>query len=215
MSASTATEQAIPDNIGRNDPCPCGSGQKYKKCCYRVHQVQREASKQTRNVEDLIGPSTIPLKVYQILEQANEANLGAFVYDMFHELGPQRERYAAATDYLLALDKGQDELPASGRFAFARMRVDSPDVFLLLTAGADDPKVDYVEYDIVTLRPNEVDATGQEREVRHPGWRIWAIRRVRRAKSELTDTDLSLGELGVAWHPWERPVKAVEEAPTA
>lgn len=19
--------------IGRNDPCPCGSGQKYKKCC--------------------------------------------------------------------------------------------------------------------------------------------------------------------------------------
>lgn len=20
-------------NVGRNDPCPCGSGQKYKKCC--------------------------------------------------------------------------------------------------------------------------------------------------------------------------------------
>jgi preprotein translocase subunit SecA len=20
--------------IGRNDPCPCGSGKKYKKCCY-------------------------------------------------------------------------------------------------------------------------------------------------------------------------------------
>ena len=23
-------------NIGRNDPCPCGSGKKYKKCCGRV-----------------------------------------------------------------------------------------------------------------------------------------------------------------------------------
>jgi len=22
------------DKIGRNDPCPCGSGKKYKKCCY-------------------------------------------------------------------------------------------------------------------------------------------------------------------------------------
>jgi preprotein translocase subunit SecA len=22
-----------PDKIGRNDPCPCGSGKKYKKCC--------------------------------------------------------------------------------------------------------------------------------------------------------------------------------------
>ncbi|HIT54889.1 TPA: SEC-C domain-containing protein, partial [Candidatus Galligastranaerophilus intestinigallinarum] len=20
-------------NIGRNDPCPCGSGKKFKKCC--------------------------------------------------------------------------------------------------------------------------------------------------------------------------------------
>jgi uncharacterized protein len=22
-----------PQIIGRNDPCPCGSGKKYKKCC--------------------------------------------------------------------------------------------------------------------------------------------------------------------------------------
>ncbi len=25
---------------GRNDPCPCGSGQKYKKCCGRVMPIQ-------------------------------------------------------------------------------------------------------------------------------------------------------------------------------
>ena len=24
---------APPTNVGRNDPCPCGSGKKYKKCC--------------------------------------------------------------------------------------------------------------------------------------------------------------------------------------
>jgi len=23
-------------DVGRNDPCPCGSGKKYKKCCYGV-----------------------------------------------------------------------------------------------------------------------------------------------------------------------------------
>jgi len=23
------------DKVGRNDPCPCGSGKKYKKCCMR------------------------------------------------------------------------------------------------------------------------------------------------------------------------------------
>ncbi|MBU1726771.1 MAG: SEC-C domain-containing protein [Candidatus Omnitrophica bacterium] len=25
--------QASQEKIGRNDPCPCGSGKKYKKCC--------------------------------------------------------------------------------------------------------------------------------------------------------------------------------------
>ncbi|MCL4793474.1 MAG: preprotein translocase subunit SecA [Bryobacteraceae bacterium] len=31
---ATATQQVIKsDKVGRNDPCPCGSGKKYKKCC--------------------------------------------------------------------------------------------------------------------------------------------------------------------------------------
>jgi hypothetical protein len=29
----------------RNDPCPCGSGKKYKNCCYRVNYVQAAAKK--------------------------------------------------------------------------------------------------------------------------------------------------------------------------
>src|SRR5262249_17650375 len=31
-SAPTAPYRT-PDKVGRNDPCPCGSGKKYKKCC--------------------------------------------------------------------------------------------------------------------------------------------------------------------------------------
>jgi uncharacterized protein len=30
VSAATAAKKSGP---GRNDPCPCGSGKKYKKCC--------------------------------------------------------------------------------------------------------------------------------------------------------------------------------------
>jgi hypothetical protein len=26
------------DKVGRNDPCPCGSGQKFKQCCMRLAQ---------------------------------------------------------------------------------------------------------------------------------------------------------------------------------
>ncbi|AQQ52265.1 YecA family protein [Planococcus lenghuensis] len=33
LTSSSSKAQAVSDKIGRNDPCPCGSGKKYKKCC--------------------------------------------------------------------------------------------------------------------------------------------------------------------------------------
>lgn len=29
------------DETGRNSPCPCGSGKKFKKCCYKVSSVKK------------------------------------------------------------------------------------------------------------------------------------------------------------------------------
>lgn len=31
---STTVRRSVP-KVGRNDPCPCGSGKKHKKCCGR------------------------------------------------------------------------------------------------------------------------------------------------------------------------------------
>jgi len=33
QEASQRSETVAKDETGRNDPCPCGSGKKYKKCC--------------------------------------------------------------------------------------------------------------------------------------------------------------------------------------
>ena len=30
--------------MGRNDPCPCGSGRKYKRCCWAKHAAERAAA---------------------------------------------------------------------------------------------------------------------------------------------------------------------------
>lgn len=35
--------------IGRNDACPCGSGQKYKRCCLRRGQSQRQVGQQVES----------------------------------------------------------------------------------------------------------------------------------------------------------------------
>jgi len=33
--SSAAEETAKTPKVGRNEPCPCGSGKKYKKCCLK------------------------------------------------------------------------------------------------------------------------------------------------------------------------------------
>lgn len=44
-------------NVGRNDPCPCGSGKKYKKCCYlkqepiRAEEVPPEVIKKFQEMQ--------------------------------------------------------------------------------------------------------------------------------------------------------------------
>ena len=42
--------------VGRNDPCPCGSGRKYKKCCQESFDVKDFNYRRWRRVEaDLIS----------------------------------------------------------------------------------------------------------------------------------------------------------------
>jgi SWIM/SEC-C metal-binding protein len=35
LNPSLNTSQRSEPKVGRNDPCPCGSGLKYKKCCLK------------------------------------------------------------------------------------------------------------------------------------------------------------------------------------
>lgn len=44
--------------VGRNDPCPCGSGKKYKKCCLEKDEAARP-SRRHDSVTDLIAPGAI------------------------------------------------------------------------------------------------------------------------------------------------------------
>jgi hypothetical protein len=42
------------DKINRNDPCPCGSGKKYKKCC-----ALKATSKRKRHFSSLKGSASL------------------------------------------------------------------------------------------------------------------------------------------------------------
>lgn len=61
-SASECLQMSSRKRISRNDPCPCGSGKKYKRCCGHANIIQPEAS------SDAIVPPTAPAE--QMYEQA-------------------------------------------------------------------------------------------------------------------------------------------------
>jgi hypothetical protein len=44
---------------GRNDPCPCGSGQKYKKCCLPREEAARAAERPRVTARDTVMPNVL------------------------------------------------------------------------------------------------------------------------------------------------------------
>ena len=50
--------------VGRNDPCPCGSGRKYKKCHLAADEAERTEERQAAGEHDLDGALTRKLSAY-------------------------------------------------------------------------------------------------------------------------------------------------------
>lgn len=192
-------------DVSRNDPCPCGSGQKFKKCHEKTLKLQKVAEKKTRSVQQLVGPNTHAWNFYKLLRMIHEDNLSALFYEFLHEEGPLRKKYPTLEAFLLASDQGEFKLPASDDFDLRRMRVDGPDVILLLNKGIHDPKTASVNLDVIRIRPNEFDASRKLRGANFRGFRIWDIERFERPKGE----EVGLADLGYTWEEaWTHPEEA-------
>ncbi|MDO3384774.1 SEC-C metal-binding domain-containing protein [Gilvimarinus sp. SDUM040013] len=87
------------NNIGRNDPCPCGSGKKYKKCCLEADvlttaqsnpasQVNQELSKAFagQQFESLDDMQVFAEHKIQQMNEAPRDELGGFSPSQLHTL---------------------------------------------------------------------------------------------------------------------------------
>jgi hypothetical protein len=79
-------------NTGRNDPCPCGSGKKYKKCCMSVHNVgisgQIAVSRKGQQDDDFIPIEAIVEYGQPLLDEA------FFAENDVHEISAPRLMYS-------------------------------------------------------------------------------------------------------------------------
>lgn len=75
--------------IGRNDPCPCGSGRKYKKCCFE------------RVPQNVAIPSDLsPAELVKRRGEAFSAGDFAFIYDTYHPDSNFRSQFPDRQGYI-------------------------------------------------------------------------------------------------------------------
>jgi len=67
--------------IGRNEPCPCDSGKKYKNCCYALHQQKSDEPKET---EDLLKDYPTDSELFKEMYEEEAINIDMFVYKALH-----------------------------------------------------------------------------------------------------------------------------------
>ncbi len=78
--------------VGRNDPCPCGSGKKYKKCCLPIHEGEEQLRAR------LEEPETVSDKYFTVQEYISEAgfpvtNLDFFLFELLNITGGILHKY--------------------------------------------------------------------------------------------------------------------------
>lgn len=120
-----ATQRRSVEKVGRNDPCPCGSGRKYKQCCTN------------KDHERLLRSSTVPGKTIEEIEACPEPHVTAAsvgkldIWQLTH-LNPLLLKPEVLREYLSALSV----LPQPDAIVSAFERLGYREEFQLIWAWA-------------------------------------------------------------------------------
>jgi hypothetical protein len=140
--------------IGRNDPCSCGSGKKYKKCCMGKGGI---ADRQPDMARQSVGlPGITPIRISPYSSSRESA-----LYDAFDEIVEleKADRVREAARKFLRTTADMQELPDDfywdvGEIGFSiamKLRRDDPDQSIRLLQRAallDPPNTTNIQRDI-------------------------------------------------------------------
>ena len=106
--------EAATRKIGRNEPCICGSGKKYKKCCLRKHEKVKELMRggvDFQQPEADEGPPEYVVKGFDLLASGDHEQAAIYAKDLLSTY-PEDDRiydtlasaYLATSRYSEAID---------------------------------------------------------------------------------------------------------------
>jgi hypothetical protein len=136
----------------RNDPCPCGSGKKFKNCHYKEFQVQREAQKQHVSLGSFVRPNQYPFQWLKGIQMLVNRRDWAVLHEVFEEGSPAHQAHPSAEDFV---EKARDSVnfaPASGDFEVRRFHVVEEFAFIMGARGLEDRRARDIQWEVLALR---------------------------------------------------------------
>lgn len=102
--------------IGRNDPCPCGSGRKYKHCCLRAHDAEDAVRVRLRGTEGALVPALVAYADAEFGDAFfDEAWEEFFLWDIVPETTADSREFGTTFDpffvFSFVPDAADDDLP--------------------------------------------------------------------------------------------------------
>jgi hypothetical protein len=73
--------------VGRNDPCPCGSGKKYKKCCLEEQGARPDPQRERDDLRATAFAAVLRFASRPQFHEARDAAFDAFAGDELDVLG--------------------------------------------------------------------------------------------------------------------------------
>lgn len=140
-------------NVGRNDPCPCGSGKKFKKCHYKTVQVQKEAQKQQVSLGSFVRPGQYPFQWLKGVQMLVNRRDWAVLHEVFEEGSPAHQTFPDVAAFVEQARSSSDIAPTSGSdYKVRRFHTVDEFAFIMGVRNTEDRRVKDATFEVLALR---------------------------------------------------------------
>ena len=140
-------------SIGRNAPCPCGSGKKYKKCCARKDQLAQRVATTTCDVSEELASDATVYAVWRAWRKAREIADFNFLFDLIIPDSPLGATVGDRAAFVAACVDGTAVISTGEQASFEHLSIREGEIAKLLqTVDAEDPASPTVTCECIEYR---------------------------------------------------------------
>lgn len=142
-------------NINRNDPCPCGSGKKFKKCHYRKLETLKQVEEQTANIGSFIRAGQLPYQFFKGLRMLVNRRDWGVMYEAFQPDTSIAQTYPAKADFVQVARDSPSSVPLGGEPELRRLRTLDDRAFIMVARDRENRRATKVQYEVLALIDTE------------------------------------------------------------